>query len=420
MVLITYNNTRFQYYFNYIIEHCILAVAFFLPLSVHIATGFLMTGLAAWFGKMAVTRNFTIKRSPFDGLIAVFVLLAAASIFASPDRYFSFYNYYHLMGRYIAVYYLVVNHIHSIDQLKRLAWAIFASAAVVTFYGFYQYLHGVDISNLEWVDDSYFPELKIRVFSTLQNPNLLAGFLVMIMALACGFGCKAQNITGKLVFSAVFAVMAVCLALTYSRGAWVSLVCVLALCGVLFNKKMLWLLLLVPIAIWLTNGIFTERIISIFNPADTSSTLRIALWESTIMMITDRPLLGSGWGSYWLVYPQYDFFIQNAETTIFHAHNMYLNIAAEIGIPGLLFFLAIIFGHIRAGWTVLRTVEDPALAGLLLGLLLALFSLIIGGFTDFIMFNIQLSMLFWLFLAMLMVIWQQCGRKIRNCRFKKQ
>ena len=417
---ITYNKTRLQYYLDFIIEHCILAVAFFLPLSIDVTTVFLIAGVATWLGKMLMSLDFSLRRSPFDGLIAIFILISAASILVSPDRNFSFYNYYHLMGRYIFIYYLVINNVHSLEQIKRLVWTVLASAMVVTGYGFYQYFHGVDISAFQWVDGEQFPDLKVRVFSTLKNPNLLAGFLVMIMALACGLGCKAKEMKNRLLFLFLFILFGACLGLTYSRGAWISVGFVIALYGVLYNKRILWLLLLVPVALYLAHDGFTERLMSIFNPTDTSSTLRIALWESTVAMIVDKPLLGIGWGAYWLVYPQYDFFIQDATTTIFHAHNMYLNIAAEIGVPGLLVFLTIMIGHIRTALSVIHEVADRWITGLLLGLVAALFGIAVNGFTDFIMFNIQLSMLFWLFNAMIVVIWQQSCSVQNNVTFTKK
>ena len=417
---ISYQTTRIQYFLDLIIEHCILAVAFFLPLSIDATTVFLMAGVGAWLSKMLISRNFALKRSPFDIFIAVFIVISAASILVSPDRDFSFYNYYHLMGRYIFIYYLVINNIHSVEQIKRLVWAVLASAGVVTLYGFYQYFHGVDISAFQWVDGEQFPDLKVRVFSTLKNPNLLAGFLVMIMALACGLGCKAQKMRSRLLFLGLFILFGVCLGLTYSRGAWISVAFVIGLYGVLYNKRILWLLLLVPIALFLVHDGFTERLLSIFNPTDTSSTLRIALWESTIAMITDKPLLGIGWGAYWLVYPEYDFFIQDTSTTIFHAHNMYLNIAAEIGIPGLIVFLVIMIGHIRTALTAIYEVRERWLVGLLLGLSSALLGIAINGFTDFIMFNIQMSMLFWLFNAMIIVVWQYCCQVQSGVTFTKK
>lgn len=74
-----------------------------------------------------------------------------------------------------------------------------------------------------------------------------------------------------------------------------------------------------------------------FSGEDTSLSLRLALWESTIAMIEEHPLLGVGWGNYWLAYPEYNFFIEDADVVIFHAHDMYLHIPAEVGIPGGIF-----------------------------------------------------------------------------------
>lgn len=397
---------------DYLIEHCILAVAFFLPLSLDIATLFLGAGTVLWLAKMVLLKKLFLKRTPFDELIALLVILSAASIGVAPDKDFSFYNYYHLMGRYILIYYLVINNLHTLGQLQRLVWSVMASAVVVTCYGFYQYIHGVDISAFQWVDGEQFPELKVRIFSTLQNPNLLAGFLVVVMSLAVGIGLHTENTGRKLLLFAFVAVLGTCLVLTYSRGAWLSVVAVTALCGRLYNRKVLWVFLVIPaIALFCHDGVM-ERLLSIFNPTDTSSTLRIALWESTVAMILDKPLLGIGWGSYWLVYPDYDFFLNNPAATIVHAHNMYLHIAAEIGIPGLIVFLAIIYGHARKAIQVLTQTQNPWVAGVMLGTVAAVLGLAVNGFTDYIMFNVQMSMLFWLLNAVIIAVWES------GCRYR--
>ena len=401
-----------QFRLDYLIEHCILAVAFFLPLSLDIATLFLGAGTIVWIAKMALLKKLFLKRTPFDEMIALLVILSAASIGVAPDKDFSFYNYYHLMGRYILIYYLVINNLNTLEQMKRLIWSIMASAVIVTCYGFYQYVHGVDISAFQWVDGDQFPELKVRIFSTLQNPNLLAGFLVVVMSLAVGIGLHTENIQGKVLLFVLVAVLGICLVLTYSRGAWLSVVAVTALCGRLYNRKVLWVFLVIPVlALFCHDGVM-ERLLSIFNPTDTSSTLRIALWESTIAMILDKPLLGIGWGSYWLVYPDYDFFLNNPAATIVHAHNMYLHIAAEIGIPGLMVFLAIIYGHTRKAIQVLAQTQNAWVAGVMLGTVAAVLGLAVNGFTDYIMFNVQMSMLFWLLNALIIAVWES------DCRYR--
>jgi len=419
-VNISYKTTQTQYFLDYLIEHCILAVTFFLPLSLTVSSGFLGTGAVLWLGKMVLKGKLDFKSTPFDVGIALFVLLSAISILASPDRGFSFYNYYHLMGRYILIYYLVINNIRSAAQIKRMIWVMLFSALVVTLYGFYQYLFGINISATEWVDGQQFPDLKLRVFSTLENPNLLAGFLVTMIAIGASMGYKAVTIKGRAALFGLVTMFGICLLLTYSRGAWLSVLAVIGVYGMLCNRKIFWLLILLPVAVFFGHDAVLERIMSIINPTDTSSTLRIALWESTIAMIMDKPLLGIGWGSYWLVYPEYDFFINNAEVKIFHAHNMYLNIAAEIGIPGLITFLALMYGHLRLALSVLsRTVESWS-SGLMLGIIAAIGGIIINGLTDYVMFNIQLSMLYWLLSGLIVVVWQQSHQRQQQTKFFKK
>jgi len=410
-VNISYKTTQTQYYLDYLIEHCILAVTFFLPLSLNACSGFLGLGAILWLVKMIMKGKLDFKSTPFDVGIALLVLLSAASIWASPDREFSFYNYYNLMGRYVLIYYLVVNNINSTLQIKKIIWVMLTSAAVVTFYGFYQYLFGVNISLNEWVDGQQFPDLKLRVFSTLENPNLLAGFLVTMMSIGAGMGYKAATMRGRVILFGLVTMFGVCLILTYSRGAWLSLLAVIGVYGMLCNRKIFWLLIFLPVAMLCGHDAILERIMSIVNPTDTSSTLRIALWESTIAMIMDKPLLGIGWGAYWLVYPEYDFFLNNANVKIFHAHNMYLNIAAEIGIPGLITFLSIMYGHVRLALSVLRGSFESWSSGLMLGIIAAIGGIIINGLTDYVMFNIQLSMLYWLLNGLIVIAWQQSHQR---------
>ena len=416
----SYKAVQTQYNLDFLIHHCILAMAFFLPISLNLCSGFLGLGVLLWLVKMIVNGGFNFKKTPFDVGIALLVLLSAASIWASPDRGFSFYNYYNLMGRYVLVYYLVVNNINSATQIKRIIWVMLTSACIVTLYGFYQYLFGINILANEWVDGKQFPDLKIRVFSTMKNPNLLAGFLVTMMSIGASMGYKAATMKGKVVLYGLVLMFAACLELTYSRGAWISLLAVIVVYGIFCNRKIFWLLILLPVAMLCGHDAILERIMSITNPTDTSSTLRMALWESTIAMIKDKPLLGIGWGSYWLVYPQYDFWLNNPNVKIFHAHNMYLNIAAEIGIPGLITFLGIMYGHVHLALSVLREKTESWSSGLMLGIIASIGGILINGLTDYVLFNIQLSMLYWLFNGLIVVVWQQSHQRQEQTKlFKK-
>jgi len=83
---------------------------------------------------------------------------------------------------------------------------------------------------------------------------------------------------------------------------------------------------------------------------------RLAHWRAAWRMVSDNPLLGVGIGNYVPVYPAYA--LPGWEAPMGHAHNYYLNIAAEAGLVGLggyLFLWGAIFWH---GWRVYRGTEE--------------------------------------------------------------
>lgn len=400
-----YKNNKYFSFLNYIIEYCILGLGFFLALSQDVASVFLLVGTIAYIAKLISFKEVKFKYSIFDIPILLLVVFSAISITVSPDKFFSFYNCYNLLGRYVLTYYLLVQNIDNINQVKKLVAAIILSAIGVISYGFYQYFHGIDVSQFRWVDDQQFPELKTRVFSTLQNPNILAGYLLMIGSLCFALMWKLQEWRSKAIFGAVFVYSTICLLFTYCRGAWLSLAVVLLVyCGVK-NRKVLIGGIVAICAFLLLNVDFTTRLLSVFNASDTSSLMRLALWESTVYMIRDNLFTGIGWGAYWLVYPQYDFFIQDGSVKVVHAHNMYLNFAAEIGIFGLLSFLGFSLSHLKLALSKLNS-RDNLVKGLMLGLALISVITLLNGFTDYVLFNIELSMFFWLFNALTIILYR--------------
>ena len=80
---------------------------------------------------------------------------------------------------------------------------------------------------------------------------------------------------------------------------------ILAGYGILRDKRILLAVIVVIAGILLLDPVLLERMKTAFSVADTSSEMRIAMWESTVQMIMDHPVLGIGWGAYWMVYPLY-------------------------------------------------------------------------------------------------------------------
>ena len=407
--------------------YAVIAEAFLIPLAPLAAMVVLLLGCVAMLLRLRIDRNFHLRRLPYDAPALLFVVIGLLSVAVAPDKAFSFYNFYHLVPIYALTYLLAGQTLRKTRELQRVVVAMALSALLVILYGFYQFIFGIDIAAMKWVDGEAFPELSKRVFSTWENPNILAGYLDIVACIAVGVATALTRGWRTLAILLLVAAL-VCLGMTYARGACLVIAIVLVGYGALSNWRVLLGIVAIGAGVLLLDPVLADRLLSVFTRVDTSSEMRLAFWESTVAMVMDHPFLGIGWGMYFMVYPEYDFYLQGAPVQIVHAHNMYLNYAAEIGVPGALSFLWFFFGSLLlafrlpqrvATWeTVLaahehkwRTVADVRVAlsrwrrrrfveGLSTGLGLAFVSVALNGITDHLLFNIPSSMLLWMLAAM--------------------
>lgn len=384
------------------IFRAILAETFLIALFPEAAKIALLIGLLLYLVKLK-RYGWYFRRHSFDLPVAVFAVLGAASIAVSPNPAFSFYNYYNLVGVYLLTYLLVTQNVTERNQVRKMIQFLAAAAFFVVLYGFYQYVFGIDTSAMRWVDGEAFPELRKRVFSTWENPNILAGYLDAMICLAFGFFIRLQERLWRGLLFTGMVLLAICLAMTYARGACFTLAVVLLGYGILRDRRVLAGCIVVGGALLFFDSTLSERLFSVFTKVDTSSEMRMALWESTVAMIQEHPFLGIGWGAYWMVYPEYDFYLNGADVMIVHAHNMYLNYAAEIGLAGAAAFLWYFFGTM---WRSFRSGSRATgfSGGVLLGIGLAILSVALNGITDDVLFNIPSSMLLWLLCAVAAVV----------------
>lgn len=325
--------------------YAILTEAFFLALSETVAAAAVMIGVITYFLRLQIDSKYKMRGLPFDVPVTIFLLVGAMSVLFSSARSFDLiYNYCMLVGIYALTYLIVGQSVRTAAQVKLIAQALGASAILVVLWGFFQFIFGIDAADVKWTDPDAFPELKKRVFSTLENPNILAGYLDVFICLALGFLSKAERRSHKLILIGAIILLVACLTMTYSRGAFLALAAVFAVYGLLKDWRILILFAAITGLIAYSDGAFMNRILSAFTMSDSSEGVRVGLWVSTSAMIADHPFTGIGWGAYQFVYPQYNYYIADPNIIIYHAHNLYLNVAAEIGIVGALAFFWYFFG----------------------------------------------------------------------------
>ena len=133
-----------------------------------------------------------------------------------------------------------------------------------------------------------------------------------------------------------------------------------------------------------------ERARSIIDLAELSVKSRLEIWRRTIDSIVIRPILGVGLGNYSLVLNEPLSTARKGAS----AHNLYLDVAAEIGVFGLLILL-VIFGYIlKDAWQVFIR-QGKSFFGVWAGFfLLALIWIFSYSLFDIVLFNDKVFLFF--------------------------
>lgn len=381
------------------ILYVLYVTLFLLPLDPYFFYITLVPTVCMWGYNRWKMGEVSFRSPPWWGLPAGFLVCAFLSGFVSLDTTFSLVNWAFQPLLYAVLYLLVFSTVSTVQEKENALYAFLAGAICVVIYGFLQYANAAhmaaDMTAQSWVDPQRFPLLRRRMYSTLENPNLLAAYLLMMISLLTAFCLRESEKRRKYIFAIILVVLLVCLALTYCRGAWVSLGAIVLGLTLFYDKRFGLLFLFVPIILGVYHGQIVERFLSLFSGEDTSVGLRFALWESTRAMIEEHPLLGIGWGTYFLAYPEYNFFIQDENVLIFHAHDMYLNMLAEVGIPGGLCFLGTFFAQGIICWKVYWQGKESFTRSLGLGGLLMVMAMAVISIGDHVLFSRSVSFCFW-------------------------
>lgn len=152
------------------------------------------------------------------------------------------------------------------------------------------------------------------------------------------------------------------LILTQSRGAGMGLIAMLGLLVLCLGGKRCRLLLFGGIAVVGIFGMcFPQQFTTLFSrltsdSAISTSALRFEVWSRAYYMLQDFPFTGIGMGNFRQVLEtMYPLFLTTE--VIPHAHNLFLQIGVDLGVIGLICWLAIVLGVTASIYSVIRQTE---------------------------------------------------------------
>jgi O-antigen ligase len=251
-------------------------------------------------------------------------------------------------------------------RTRRQVWTLIV---IILLAGISQAFHGYIQAFFNLGPEAFIRAASLRVYGTFDQPNPYAGYINMSLSIALALMLLGCNRTTRLLGGLATILLGTAEYLAQSRGGEISITAVLIFILVVGMPQLRTLTRLVIIgglgiveaflAGWIPAHVLTPvlRILGLTqisftapSPEDYSTAERLAHWIAGIHMFLDHPILGVGIGNYPDAYPKY-------AITIFtlplgHAHNYYINIAAETGFIGLvvylLFLLAIFVAAVRA------------------------------------------------------------------------
>ena len=275
--------------------------------------------------------------------LMIFAVVCVVSLAFSFDRSDSLRILLIYITAFLFVY-IISADITSRERLMKLAGFIYLAVMITSLYAIYQRMTGAVAASSSLTDLTTNRGVPGRVFSTLDNPNNYAEFIVILTPIAAVFAANMKNKLHRVVCTCSIALPALAMLMTYSRSGWISILLACLVFLYYSNKKLIPAFFIICIAVFpfLPSSVLT-RIGSLFNSSDTSNMFRIYIWEGVSKIVGKYWLtgIGLGPGSFALVYPEYANPL--AVIGVPHSHMVYLELIVELGIFGFVSFMWYMF-----------------------------------------------------------------------------
>lgn len=298
-------------------------------------------------------------------------------------------------------YFLLVNLMRTEKWIKRCVFALVSSGSIVAMIGVLEYFFGK--SSSQWLDVRLFTNIRVRVVSLFDNPNVLATYLVLIFPFALNFFILAKKRNEKFLSAIVCAAFVVATVFTWSRGAWIAMVLTFFVFFTVYSRKTLRIfgaaILAAPVLPMILPDNLLDRAFSILNFSDSSISYRIYTWIGSLRVVGDHFLGGIGFGpeAFAKIYPAYAFAgIESAE----HSHSLPLQILIGMGIGGLLVFVALIFLYLQKTLEYVRKPESSSSKFYVTAAVASVIGALVMGAFDYIWYNYRVFYIFWIVIAL--------------------
>lgn len=372
-----------------ILEYSLYTLIFFLPASKAVVEICATLAFFAWIVKNTNNYTFRLPKTELNSPLLFFIILSILSVTVTtqqPD--ISARTFFRKTMEYVIIFFMMAETINTKRRLKNILITMLISSFVVGLDGVFQQLMKVDFIRK-------FPLYAGKVTGTFQFSNDLASYLIAILPIPISLVIhRATDKKSRFSLILLSAILVTCLLFTRTRGAWIGFILGVLFVSILNGKKAFFMAVVLLILLFLFSPPAIKNQVKSFASlaTDVSTNDRAIIWKTAWQMFRDRPFFGHGLGTFMSVFGRYK---PPNYGEIVYAHNCYLQMAAEIGIFGLLIFIWFIFCLFRGAIFKLIKTEDRFVKAAFLGVIGGVLAYLVHSAVDTNLYSLPLAVLFW-------------------------
>ncbi len=394
--------------------------------------GFAMAGVPLLWGLRWLDQRHFIRRTPLDWSICLLLFMVMVSFLVTFDPELSLPKITGVVLG-IACYYGVAARLEQPQDI----WIGVAFMITV----------GCGVAVMSLLGTSWFDKIPVfgqvaRLFPVAIRglpgsppdgfqPNQVAGALVWLLPLMfillwnhkildLPIRSRVWQWPLRIVFLLILLLIGGTMILAQSRGGYIGLLCGTLALFVVPRKRLL-LAVGVLIGVGVVVAIIVgPQVMAAYDRTELSQASqslstdslqgRFELWSRAIYAVQDFPFTGMGMGTFRRVMPVlYPMFSVAPDFDVGHAHNHLLNATLDLGLPGLIAYLALWLGSAAMILRTLAMTDDTGIRAATLGLSGGMVAHFVYGLTDTNALGSKPGLLLWLTFGLVFCLYRAAG-----------
>jgi O-antigen ligase/Tfp pilus assembly protein PilF len=319
---------------------------------------------------------------------------------------------------YLLLALLVAARLRTLEQARRLLTFCAATSVPIMLLG------GLQVAGLDPL--RLTTDARSPIYATLGRANFVGAYLALLLPLTLVLALSSPRRQSQIAWLAVALGQGLFIGLVQARAAWLAagsglLILLAALVWPHQARRARWATAGSAAALLATGALLAARAVALADAGSIAA--RRVIWQTTLALIGERPLLGYGLDNLALQFsrhfPPQLVYYQGRQVVVDRAHNWLLDTAVTLGLLGLLATIAFWLVIFWLGWRAARELrargnQDQSL--LLVGCLAALAANLTGNLFSFDVAATAVTS--WLLVAVVMRLSQPADDAVAPSRAK--